>query len=482
VIINRLLEAESEDFPERSMSSNYSKLSIVKRWVFLLIPCPLSTYLFRNLINNHIEQNKLEAAKFVELATLAYGSNYYFSSRFLNFPFELGQINIDGETKKYFFRCLHNLRRAPELRKKLSLELTDVVRKIPKNKLDAQSWKLFSLILSGFGFMKAGTIARKNFVEVAIDEVNKNCASSRTIHQLIRGLLESRRFEDVNKYIQEFTVELGFTSINNPYVDYMTMMHQIRPRVDSSATLSKSEEDVIFQALVRDKSVALVATAEIQSEYGEDIDSMDTVARVKFQGLEILPDKKLAGARCDITAYTEDYVIKFQSLSSGNATYLDFLDQVKIIVLKQKTRQKIGNNTTRNMTVWAPTFLTTATSGTLLLFDIARLEPAKIKLFGFNFYTSRHIYNSTLLNFFTYADSMRDFGLPKNWFKFSSERKNSAIIAAGFVSHDPRSDFLLVKNLYELSGLIDGTPEVLEILNLTADEYDARLEEMLGDW
>ncbi|MFM8453241.1 MAG: hypothetical protein ACKOAQ_10375, partial [Acidimicrobiaceae bacterium] len=69
-----------------------------------------------------------------------------------------------------------------------------------------------------------------------------------------------------------------------------------------------------------------------------------------------------------------------------------------------------------------------------------------------------------------------------NWFKFSSDRKNSAIIAAGFVSHDPRSDFLLVKNLYELSGLIDGTPEVLEILNLTADEYDQRLEEMLGDW
>ena len=49
-------------------------------------------------------------------------------------------------------------------------------------------------------------------------------------------------------------------------------------------------------------------------------------------------------------------------------------------------------------------------------------------------------------------------------------------------ANDLKSDFLLVKNLYELSGLIDGTPEVLEILNLTADQYDARLEEMLGDW
>jgi hypothetical protein len=30
--------------------------------------------------------------------------------------------------------------------------------------------------------------------------------------------------------------------------------------------------------------------------------------------------------------------------------------------------------------------------------------------------------------------------------------------------------------------LIDGTQEVLALLNLTADEYDLKLEEMLGDW
>jgi hypothetical protein len=262
----------------------------------------------------------------------------------------------------------------------------------------------------------------------------------------------------------------------------MTMMQQIRPRDDSSATLSKSEEDVIFQALVRDKSVALVATAEIQSECGEEIDSMDTVARVKFQGLEIMPEKRFAGTRCDITAYTEDLVEKFKSKLGRDPDCLDFLKAVSIIVLKQKSRAKIGGTPTRNMPVWAPTFLTTATSGTLFLFDIARCAPSRIKLFGFNFYTHRNLYNSALLKFYETQDSLREIGLPKNWFKFSSDRKNSAIIASGFVNHDPRSDFLLVKNLYELSGLIDGTPEVLEILNLTADEYDARLEEMLGDW
>jgi hypothetical protein len=464
------------------MSSNYSKLSIIKRWVFLLLPCQLSIRIFKKVLSNHVEQNKLEAAKFVELAILAYGSKYYFSSKFLKFPFELGQITVDSETKKYFFLCLKTLRREPRLRKVFSSELTRIVGEIPKHKLDAQSWKLFSLIMSGFGFIKAGTIARRNFVEVATDEANRNCVSSRTLHQLIRGLLESRRFEEAKSYIDQSTDALNITSTNNLYGDYLAMMTHSRPRVDHLNPLTESDEQKFFQALIKDKSVALVATAEINSESGSEIDSMDTVARVKFQGPDIMPDKRFAGTRCDITAYTEDLVEKFSSKSVKSSNYLDFLKTVKVVVVKQKSKAKIGNTPTRNMPVWAPTFLTTATSGTLLIFDIARYSPSTIKLFGFNFYTHRNLYNSALLKFYERQGSLRDIGLPKNWFKFSSERKNSAIIAAGFVSHDPRSDFLLVKNLYELSGLIDGTPEVLEILNLTADEYDARLEEMLGDW
>ena len=210
--------------------------------------------------------------------------------------------------------------------------------------------------------------------------------------------------------------------------------------------MTESDEEKFFQTIVRDKSVALVATAEIHSESGSEIDSMDTVARVKFQGPDIMPDKSFAGTRCDITVYTEDYVDKFKILDKEDSSNLDFLNPVKIAVLKQKSKSEIGKTKTRNMPVWAPTFLTTATSGTLLLFDIARYSPTKIKLFGFNFYTQRQVYNSVLLQFFNRSDSMREFKLPKNWFNFSSDRKNSAIIAAGFVSHDPRSDFLLVKN------------------------------------
>ena len=134
------------------------------------------------------------------------------------------------------------------------------------------------------------------------------------------------------------------------------------------------------------------------------------------------------------------------------------------------------------MRSWPPTFLTTGTSGTLALFEILRQSPKIVKLFGFDFYSIRQQYNTELLQLYQSLEFTYKNELPSNEFNFEVSQLGSAKIALALVSHDLKSDFLLVKNLYELSGLIDGTPEVLEILNLTADEYDERLEEMLGDW
>jgi hypothetical protein len=255
-----------------------------------------------------------------------------------------------------------------------------------------------------------------------------------------------------------------------------------RPNFAISKLATVTPKKNVACELITDKSIALVATGEINSLSGENIDQHDTVARVKFQGFDIMPKSQFSGSRCDLTFYTEDLVDKFVTKSVSDPTYIEFLEDVKLIVLKQPQAAQLGTVPVRNMETRAPTFMTTATSGTLFLFDILRHQPKRVKLFGFNYYTERQLYNSALLDFYKKSNAYADIGLPKNWFDLSSHQKASATIASGFIPHDPRSDFLLVKNLYELSGLIDGTPEVLEILNLTADEYDARLEEMLGDW
>jgi hypothetical protein len=463
--------------------SDFAFRNRLKRWVFLLLPSGISVWLFRRLLDHDIERNSLSAAKFLVDAQKLYPSKYFLLlPKFLRFSLRLTQTNLPNTFLRQFVNSVAETRRQPARRASISESIYKSTLSLDHRHSSAHGWKLISLALTGFGFVRAGTVARKYCLEAALREIMDGTASCRTLHLAIKGLLEARRFDEAIDCIESHGAEFDANSTDVLYGDYLALVGKRSQSLTTSKSDTASPKDNIPGELLTDKSVALVATGEIKTFSGEDIDQHDTVARVKFQGFDIMPKSQFSGSRCDLTFYTEDLVDKFVTKSASDPTYIEFLEDVKLIVLKRKSAAKIGDTPAQNMKVWAPTFITTATSGTLFLFDILRHQPKRVKLFGFNYYTERQVYNSALLDFYKKSNAYADIGLPKNWFDLSSHQKASATIASGFIPHDPRSDFLLVKNLYELSGLIDGTPEVLEILNLTADEYDARLEEMLGDW
>jgi hypothetical protein len=455
----------------------------LKRWVFLILPSNISVWLFRRFLDDDKERNSLTSAKFLVDAQKIYPTKYAFLlPKFLRFALRLAQTDLPKTYLRLFVNSVTETRRHPARRKLISEHLYKNTLDLDSPKTSAHGWKLISLALSGFGFIRSGTVVRKYCLEAALREVLAGRTSSRTLHLAIKGLLESRRFDEAIHLIESHASDLEPISTDKTYGDYLELMGLRRPNFAISKLATVTPKKNVACELITDKSIALVATGEINSLSGENIDQHDTVARVKFQGFDIMPKSQFSGSRCDLTFYTEDLVDKFVTKSVSDPTYIEFLEDVKLIVLKQPQAAQLGTVPVRNMETRAPTFMTTATSGTLFLFDILRHQPKRVKLFGFNYYTERQLYNSALLDFYKKSNAYADIGLPKNWFDLSSHQKASATIASGFIPHDPRSDFLLVKNLYELSGLIDGTPEVLEILNLTADEYDARLEEMLGDW
>ena len=463
--------------------SDFAFRNRLKRWVFLLLPSRISVWLFRRLLDPDIERNSLSAAKFLVDAQKLYPSKYFLLlPKFLRFSLRLTQTNLPNTFLRQFVNSVAETRRQPARRASISESIYKSIINLDYQQSSAHGWKLISLALTGFGFIRAGTVARKYCLEAAMQEVLDGKATSRTLHLAINGMLECRRFNEAIHLIESHALNPDSLSRTDTYGDYLDLMGQRRPNFAISKLATAIPNDDFACDLITDKSIALVATGEINSLSGENIDRHDTVARVKFQGFDIMPKSEFSGSRCDLTFYTEDLVDKFVTKSVSDPTYLEFLKDVKLIVLKQPRVDQLGTVPVRNMETRAPTFMTTATSGTLFLFDILRHQPKKVTLFGFNYYTERQVYNSALLDFYKKSNAYADIGLPKNWFDLSSHQKASATIASGFIPHDPRSDFLLVKNLYELSGLIDGTPEVLEILNLTADQYDARLEEMLGDW
>ena len=451
--------------------------------MFLLLPSGISVWLFRRLLDHDIERNSLSAAKFLVDAQKLYTSKYFLLlPKFLRFSLRLAQTNLPNTFLRQFVNSVAETRRHPARRASISESIFKSIINLDHQQSSAHGWKLISLALTGFGFIRAGTVARKYCLDAALQEVLDGNANSRTLYLAISGLLEYRRFDEAIHLIESHASNPDLRSPTDTYGDYLELMGLRRPNFAIRKLATVTPKDDVTCELITDKSIALVATGEINSLSGENIDRHDTVARVKFQGFDIMPRSEFSGSRCDLTFYTKDLADKFVTKSGSDPSYLDFLKDVKLIVLKQPQAAPLGTVPVRNLETRAPTFMTTATSGTLFLFDILRHQPKRVKLFGFNFYTSRQVYNSALLDFYNNSNAYAEIGLPKNWFNLSTHQRRSATISHGFIPHDPRSDFLLVKNLYELSGLIDGTPEVLEILNLTADEYDARLEEMLGDW
>ena len=463
------------------IKSDYSTDARLKRWFFLLMPTKLSVVLFRKFVDKNRERNSIEAAKFLVDANNIYPTRFYlFLGKFLRFSLALGDVKLPKSYVSEIIKSLQETRRNSSRRKGACEQILNATSKLAPHQTSAHGWKLVSLALSGLGFIRAGTIARNYCLTAALSEVSSGNATNRTRNLAIKGLLESRRFDEARQLIESEGQGIDAISVDDTYIDYLALLNQRRPEVGVQSPVTESEVEKLFSSLVTGKRIALVAPGVIDKEYGQEIDSNDTVFRVKFNGRSAMPDEKYVGRRCDITSHNSDILTlaKLNKLDT-NATISEAPD-LKLIVAKKGEFGAIDEVPVKSMYGWPPTFLTTATSGTLLLFETLRFTPKNIKLFGFDFYTNRQIYNKSLL--LKYKSSLNPDGADRREHSWFGESFSIHSVARSHISHDLKSDFLLVKNLYELSGLIDGTPEVLEILNLTADEYDARLEEMLGDW
>jgi hypothetical protein len=465
------------------IESDFKHRDRLRRLLLLIIPRKFGVAFLRRRLKDNNERCSLEATKFLLDTNTLYSSKFHFLlPKFLRFVFALGALDIQTDFVNQFVQALKTTRSNPQKRKAICEEMLIHTRFLQSNSASSSSWKLTSLALSGFGFIRAGQIARRYCLDSAIREANSGRASTRTLHLAISGLLENRRFEEAQHLMSRFEAAIKSDPRLQSYLNYLTILNADIFLSNITNRPQNYPAESHYLDLVANNSVALVAPGIVNSDHGGEIDKHNVVARVKYLGNDYSQDSRNVGTRCDINFLLDQFAEKIISDRTKNPLTHSYLDNIRLVVTRKTSFNAANFPETLPLTNLAPTFLTTATLGTLAIFDLLCRNPKKVKLFGFNFYTERQQYNSAILMLYNSESFIRENGLRKNEFEYGSNRRGSSIIASSRSNHDNLSDFLLVKNLYELSGLIDGTPEVLEILNLTADEYDARLEEMLGDW
>lgn len=426
------------------------------------------------------------ATKFLREANRCYSTRLGFLfPRFLQFALELGDTGIPNGFIHEFIKSLKQTQKNPKLRSAKCHEMLTYTKSLQREMASAQSWKLVSLALSGFGFIRAGTIARDYCLAAAISEVESCEYSYRTLHLAIRGLLENRKFNEAKLLFDSHRKHLNLTNKNNSYLlylgllkrdnDFSTEMHSTEMH-----STEKINSDLDLFSLVREKEVSVVAPGMIEQMYGSEIDAGDIVYRIKYFGKESLPPEEFVGKRCEIAFHNSGFLK--QSAERGCYSLITAPNnfKLKLIISEESSLRDFYQIPVYNINKLPPTFMAPSTSGTRVIFDILLAKPKSIKLFGFDFYTKREIYSRELRQI--YSNSNAPDGDVQDAFEWNGELMSPKMIARANFSHDLKSDFLLIKNLYELSGLIDGTPEVLAILKLSTDEYDLKLETMLGDW
>jgi hypothetical protein len=295
----------SEKVPK--IRSDYSTDARLKRWIFLLMPSRLSVFLFRKVVDQNRERNSIEAAKFLVDTNNIYPTRFYFLiGKFLRFSLTLGDASLPKSYISEVITSLKETRRNPSRRRSACDQILNATSKLSPQQTSAHGWKLVSLALSGLGFIRAGTIARNYCLTAALSEVSSGNATNRTTNLAIKGLLESRRFDEARQLIESHASSSNALIADETYSDYLALLKQRRPEAKTQNPAVESDVEKLFSSLVDGKNIALVAPGMIDKEYGAEIDSHDTVFRVKFNGRSAMPDEKYVGRRCDITSHNSD--------------------------------------------------------------------------------------------------------------------------------------------------------------------------------
>ena len=436
------------------------------------LPSFLVFWLLTKFLNHSEYKLQRESIKFFELSNRAYASNKIRKTdRLLSIALNLVGLHISHSYVALLRNAVAKSIEYPKCRGEQSGYVLLATQELKIVLFDATGWYQLSRGLFCLGYFRAAWVARENSLDLSIAEGSNSNSSPTSVSRAVEAHLERLDLNSVRKTLSENNA-LGLKALDS----LRESLRWFEGEVVENLVYGKdkySEAEQLFRELVNGKKVVLVGPGSAHGEYGVEIDSADTVARIKYPGADYLLDKKLFGNRCDISQYPNLAPLRELADISSH----EYFDDLRLIVTGEADSRAVRNTSVVSESQELPMYRTTVTSGLRLLLSLIRRRPSSLKIFGFDFYSEREPYNSGMKSFYEqFAWKMGDgylFGTKADYPKVN--------ITSSFGAHDPVSNFCFAQNLYK-AGLFDIEPYGKSILELTPYQYVERLEEMLGDW
>jgi hypothetical protein len=452
-------------------------LARLKTFVLENSPAWLVVALMRRFVTKSVYQSKRESITFFQRANVAYGAHRQRRSvRLLRVAFGL----LGGEFSRDYSRLIIGATNQTQLdasrRSALSGEILDATKALPIDGTDATGWYQLSRGLFSVGYFRAAWVARENSIELSIREGEAVGAGATAVGRAIQAHLERRNFADVEALLAKSAGQIKDSRLRDirDYLDMMQNKYVMQPLDPNSPSF---EAEKLFSELITGKSVALVGPGSPSGHYGNEIDSADTVVRVKFIDDALLPADNAHGRRTDV-AYIGGgnaiMAVKAQQLADADSV---ITEKLKLIISTKTSINKLGKTLVYVFQPCEVLYRTTSISGMRTVSEILKKRPSAAAVFGFDFLASTQPYSNEYVRL--YENSSWRLGHANDFIQGSEYVRS--VRANDFSVHDFVSNFCFAQNLYK-AGLFEIEPYGASILALTPYQYVERLEEMLGDW
>jgi hypothetical protein len=232
--------------------------------------------------------------------------------------------------------------------------------------------------------------------------------------------------------------------------------HALRGEAEAAARIwmqALQPRDFAFREYLRAKTVAVVGPAAKLEEVGDEIDSFDVIVRPNYQG-GVDPSH---GSRTDVSYYNGYRLESRRDEIMAAASELPWLvaargsDQALRSMFPMHMGIRSAEHTGPDFTCAVPLAIP------IMLADLIRFSPARIKLFQVDFFRSAAAYRK--------GYHRRPIG--------------SDAIAHSLRVHDPFSSFRFVQELHR-AGLCEADDVAGEVLELSLEEYAACMQELYG--
>lgn len=328
---------------------------------------------------------------------------------------------------------------------KVRSEVASLTMALDNRALDPEAWLAVRGLLITHGFLQASAAARTNARELVLQHLKQERGTGNPL-LLIKGAQAAldagniRQVQDLQTQIDRISEAREYSRIMG---SYLKMCAGKNPGYEAFTVAPKG-----FTRLVSGRSVAVVGPSRSVEDQGQEIDGFDVVVRVNYWGVGRSAVGAGLGTRTDISYYNRAQGEDLMECDRG------FLSDLKYAVFKFAERHACGSPSRRAAALSPVFFAGHPNMIPIIIFDLLHFRPARLKVFGTNFFLSELSHHGEYVG-------------------YSGARPSKRL--SSFASHDLLGQLNVVRGMCG-GGFLEPDDQCSRVLEMTDQEYLTAME------